>query len=241
MVPYAEHCDECGGTFAIDAMETSESGFRLHATIQNTGEHGTLTLLLDGSRVFALRAPEAREWADSYSWRREQGQLGMALYDRAKAEWGYGIRPEDESNFPKPIQPGERWEGWFESKRALPDETVAIIVGIGAFRLEVPDRTMFFLTHDGNRPFVSLTGHVVPVEPLSPPIWLAAKVVGAIKPQLNLCNLGVFIGGSIGATLDWLTLGVGFVGLFAGMVVGYQVARKFISARYRRPPVRLPS
>jgi hypothetical protein len=67
----------------------------------------------------------------------------MALYDRAKAEWGYGIRPEDESNFPKPIQPGERWEGWFESKRALPDETEAIIVGIGAFRLEVPDRTMF--------------------------------------------------------------------------------------------------
>src|SRR5688572_11728721 len=112
-IEFSQHCPDCGGVFAIDQFEATERGFRLRLAIENTGEHGTLNLVMDGCRLFAMREDQAAWWTRSYTWKRAQGRAAWELYD--KVESSYSLRPVDEEALSHDLLLGESWSGWFES------------------------------------------------------------------------------------------------------------------------------
>jgi hypothetical protein len=149
----------------------------------------------------------------------------------------YSLRAVESQSLPHELRPGETWQGWIESSRPLPEESVALLATIGMFREEIPDRLMGHISHDKTRPFISLTDRDVVVAPLSPPALIASKIAGFVRSQWNPANAGVFIGGIAGALIDILTLGVGLAGWFTGCSIGYHAACRLYKARNSRPRV----
>ena len=236
---FSQHCDECGAVFTIDAFETTSNAFRIHVAIENTGEHGALTLILDGSQVFAFDAKEAERWVRNYPRVQAQNRVSREIYGTTQSV--FSLRPLAEHLLPCDLSPGKSWDGWFESTRPLPDQAVSLLAVVGMFRQEIPDRVIGHVSRDPNRPFISLTGKEVTVAPLSGLAALTASVAGYLKAQWNLCNLGIFGGAMIGIVVDDATLGVGFIGAAMGAFLGYQAARKYLISRSRRPRIQSSS
>jgi len=149
---YDEQCTACGARFRIDRIVSEDDSFRLHVSVESLLKSETLDLLLDGTRVVPLAAGEATEWANTYSWNLATG-TGYPGY-RELLKKAVTLRPVAAGELPMTLGPGQRWEGWLEVAKSLPEDTAAFIPTIGPLTRD--GRFYSHNSHDPRRPFVSL-------------------------------------------------------------------------------------
>jgi hypothetical protein len=209
----------------------------LHLVIENTGECGELTLLMESSRVLALNAEQARTYKGSYAWERAQQWNSVNKY--ISPDTFFGLSVVNTGDLPKKLLEGEKWDGWFESSgRPLPSDAVALIAVFGLFEEQRPKRLMNFITTDPRRPFISLTGEEVTVRPLSMAAVALAKAARFLRCIWRPATLIPFAFGiSSVAVLEAATsppVSVVLVGWFGGYTAGYLAWRLWIENRSGR-------
>jgi hypothetical protein len=229
-VAFSQHCPDCGGVFTIDQLQATTNGFRLRLSVENTGEHGTLNLVMDSCRIFALDSRQSDWWIRSYAWWRAQGRTAWELYD--KVTLVYGLRPLQEDELPFELHPGQSWSGLFESSRSLGEDAVALIGFPGPFRRTKPHSFMSHMTMDGTRPFISLQGDVT-VEPPSIAKKWAGWLVALARCVWRFELLGIFAGGIIGSVAD-IYLDTRPVFQFSGIPVGWYIFHLLAGNLWRR-------
>ena len=233
-----EHCKDCGAVFGIDELESGPLRFRLHLTVENTGEHGILSLALDGSRVFILDKEQAPGWIKSYSWLRGQSRTAWELYERGGM--GHVLRLVDPGSLPRDLFPGERWSGWLEATgRKLVDDDVGLIGIFGPFRRESPVGYLNHITHDRTRPFIGLMEEVT-VKPLSPWSSTLASTLAQLRCvwTYRFPLAGMLAGGIIGAEFDGILSTeplLGLLGIVLGGIGGYHLPALIRRRRPTRP------
>lgn len=236
-VPFSEHCVECGGVFSVVQIDIEPDRFRLHLRVENTGECGELTLLMESSRVLALNAKQAQNFMKSYSWQRAQGRSSAEKYIGPETFFGLGV--VNAGDLPKKLVEGQAWDGWFESAgRPLPKDAVALIAVFGLFEEQRPKRMMNFITNDPRRPFISLTGEEVTVSELSHGLSIFARVIGYLQCLWSPANRLPLAGGIAGVLgVEAFTnapVSLALAGWFGGYAVGYVSLRVWNERRSRR-------
>jgi hypothetical protein len=228
---FSDHCRDCGGIFSVDEVISDGDILRLHLVIENTGEHGDLELLLESTQVFLFDSEEAASWVKSYAqlWAKEQIWLKINEMGAQKADRFLGLRAVDGTKLPFKLTVGARWDGWFENVRQpLPEDSVALMAVIGMFSQEKPNRLMNHLTHHRTRPFISLSGEDVTVEPLGGLPLFIARLQASLRTILaQFWNLSVLItiAGAILGTLVGIILfrDLAFMFTFLGSLIGMAI------------------
>jgi len=213
---FEEHCKECGGLFKIDELVRETDKFRIHLVIENTGEHGTLQLRFEDATLFLFNELEAQRWVEGWPWIQAVGFRPHMLPLEELSEPYVHLHPSPGSDLPvsaadglRVVNPGETWDGWFESvRRPLPESTVAFICHFWPFWHQHEPRPMFYHSTTPNMPFISL-GPVVRVPMTSPLMKIRARTWNAwlgLKSLFWPSSFRVFLAGLAAlAVWRWLS------------------------------------
>ena len=159
---YNERCPRCGAQWSVKVDEYATGPDTVEVTIENTGERGTLELIMNVPVGVAFNETQATSWRQIYP----EARAVRDTFDRLAPLRvpRLDVRPAQGTNVPFTLRSGQTWRGKFDLVTDIPQGTVGLVFSFGKIRHELTPaglaETDDWLTWDLSRPYIGLDGEV---------------------------------------------------------------------------------
>ena len=142
---YREECSACGATFTVDQVEVFAGGLlRIHTSVENSGEFGSMKLILTGSSIDVFNAAQAEQYRAAFDNSQAARTVPRLLSSQrtetrlAFPSTGSGFVPSTGTGIPANLAIGQRWTGWLQTSIPLATTTtpVALVLHLGSIMSE---------------------------------------------------------------------------------------------------------